>query len=391
MNTRQEWLNNTDYTTQFYSVEETINEVKDNFDIRRYYSAEGADVIVDGIECRALVQYFTNPLNQAKYDRKLHVPMETNISTGSIVNYDGYKWLVTGSIDDIQAYKTAGMVKSNNTLTIYKNNTSYQIPCIINSNVNLDTDETTYIETPSTIIVLKIPNTEITRQIKRGEIYRIGLQSYEIKDINDIVENGLLVLEIEYSQEAQEEHTYVLTILNNDNLQIAQSQLLTINAELKDNGEIVDSPNLIYSSSNDNIATIDEGGVVSIIGLGNVVISVSMASDEDINDNINVEIIEDVINNITYTLTSTSLPDNEIILNQSKVYKIQKYNNGLPIAQTFTFNVVGDNSSYQLSVIDGNHCSIKALKSGYTITLQAIDDSDNTKIITKEIKLKNLF
>ena len=132
MNTRQEWLNNTDCTSQFYSAEETINEVKENFDIRRYYSAEGADVIVDGIECRALVQYFTNPLNQAKYDRKLHVPMEINISTGSIIDYDGYKWLVTGSIDDIQAYKTAGMVKSNNTLTIYKNNTPYQIPCIVN-------------------------------------------------------------------------------------------------------------------------------------------------------------------------------------------------------------------------------------------------------------------
>ena len=55
MNTRQEWLNNTDYISQFYSAEETINEAKENFDIRRYYSAEGADVIVDGVDCRALV------------------------------------------------------------------------------------------------------------------------------------------------------------------------------------------------------------------------------------------------------------------------------------------------------------------------------------------------
>ena len=391
MNTRQEWLNNTDPITQFYSAEETINEVKDNFDIRRYYSAEGADVIVDGVTCRALVQYFTNPLNQAKYDRKLHVTMDININTGSIVDYDGYKWLVTGSIDDIQAYKTAGMVKSNNTLTIHKNNTSYQIPCIINSNVNLDTDKTVYIETPSTTIVLRIPNTEITRQIKRGEIYKLGLQNYEVKDINDIVEPGILRLEIMYSQEAQEEHTYVLTILNNDNLQIAQSQSLTINAQLTDNGEIVDSPNLIYSSSNESIATIDEDGVVSILTIGTVTITVQKSDDINVSDSINVEIIEDVVNNFTYTLISTSLPDTEIIVTQTKQYTVKKYNNGILMEQNFTFNVVGDSSSYQLSVIDGNHCSVKALKSGYMITLNAVDNSDESEIVLKDIKLKNLF
>jgi len=391
MNTRQEWLNNTDPITQFYSAEETINEVKDNFDIRRYYSAEGADVIVDGVTCRALVQYFTNPLNQAKYDRKLHVTMDININTGSIVDYDDYKWLVTGSIDDIQAYKTAGMVKCNNIINLYKNNTSYQIPCIVNSTANLDTDKTVYIETPSTTIVLRIPNTEITRQIKRGEIYKLGLQNYEVKDINDIVEPGILRLEIMYSQEAQEEHTYVLTILNNDNLQIAQSQSLTINAQLTDNGEIVDSPNLIYSSSNESIATIDEDGVVSILTIGTVTITVQKSDDINVSDSINVEIIEDVVNNFTYTLISTSLPDTEIIVTQTKQYTVKKYNNGILMEQNFTFNVVGDSSSYQLSVIDGNHCSVKALKSGYMITLNAVDNSDESEIVLKDIKLKNLF
>ena len=391
MNTRQEWLNNTDYTSQFYSAEETINEVKENFDIRRYYSAEGADVIVDGINCRALVQYFTNPLNQAKYDRKLHVTMDININTGSIVDYDGYKWLVIGSIDDIQAYKTAGMVKCNNTLNLYINSILHQIPCIVSNNIDLGTDENNYISVPDSTIILKIPNNEITRQIKHGEIYELGLQNYELKDINDIVESGILKMEIEYSQEMQEEHVYTISILNGDNIQIAQSQLLTINAELRDNGAIVPLPTLLKSSSDEIIATINENGIVTVNSVGSVIFTISMSNDITIKDTINVEIVEDEQHNYTYTLTSISLPDNEIIITQTKLYTIQKYNNGVLVEQDFTFSVIGDVSSYQLIAVDGGNCSIRALKSGYVIELRGVDDSDVSKVISKEIRLKNLF
>ena len=392
MNTRQEWLNNTDYTTQFYSAEETINEVKENFDIRRYYSAEGADVSVDGINCRALVQYFTNPLNQAKYDRKLHVPMDININTGSIVDYDGYKWLVTGSIDDIQAYKSAGMVKSNNTLTIHKNNTSYQIPCIINSTANLDTDKTVYIETPSTTIVLRIPNTEITRQIKRGEIYKLGLQNYEIKDINDIVESGILRLEIMYSQEVQEEHIYVLEILNGDSIDVQESTTLQLNINVYDNGILISPlPSLTFTSSNELIANVDENGLVTAYDvINNCDITVSLGSDSSVLKSININVIEVPQDNITYEL----LGNTKIIKGYLQNYIAKKYNNGILVEGVeFTFSVIPGStptSAYTLNIIDGDQCSIIANLSTYYITLRGTDDS-NGIFVEKSIKLKNLF
>jgi len=115
-----------------------------------------------------------------------------------------------------------------------------------------------------------------------------------------------------------------------------------------------------------------------------------MSNDITIKDTINVEIVEDEQHNYTYTLTSISLPDNEIIITQTKTYTIQKYNNGIPIEQNFSFNVVGDSLSYQLIIVDGNNCSVKCLKSGSVITLKAIDDN-NGEIVVKDIRLKNLF
>jgi len=95
-------------------------------------------------------------------------------------------------------------------------------------------------------------------------------------------------------------------------------------------------------------------------------------------------------NDSNYILTSESLPDNEIILTQTKIYEVNKYVDGVIVGQEFSFDVVGDVSVYQLVVLDGNSCSIKCLKSGSVITLKAIDDS-NGEIVLKDIKLKNLF
>ena len=394
MNTRQEWLN-TDYTSQFYSAEETINEAKENFDIRRYYSAEGADVSVDGINCRSLIQYFTNPLNQAKYDRKLHVPVEINISTGSIVDYDGYKWLVTGSIDDIQAYKTAGMVKSNNTLTIYKNNTSYQIPCIINSTVNLDTDQTVYIETPSTTIVLRIPNTEITRQIKRGEIYKLGLQNYEIKDINDIVEPGILRLEIKYSQEVQEEHVFTLDILNGTTIDLQQGTTLQLNINVYDNQILVSPlPSLTFTSSNETICTVNSSGLVtSLNNIDNCDIIVSLSSDSSVFKNININVIEVPQDNYTVIISGT----NSIIKGYSSEFSATFMNNGIEYSEQSEFyltsdDVVSPTSFAQIISQDNvtNTCIVKGLGIGYVkLFVRNLDSS----IVSDgfRVQIKNLF
>jgi len=394
MNTRQEWLNNTDYISQFYSAEETINEAKENFDIRRYYSAEGADVIVDGVDCRALVQYFTNPLNQTKYDRKLHVPMETNISTGSIVDYDGYKWLVTGSIDDIQAYKTAGMVKSNNTLTIYKNNTSYQIPCIISKSLSLNTENNQYIETVDNSLFLTVSNSLTTRQIDVNDIYKIGLYNYYISSVaDDISSQGLLIFKMKYSEVEQESHVYILTILNNDNLQIAQSQSLIINTILTDNKEIVSSPNLLYSSSDEDIATIDKNGIVSILNVGNVVISVSMSADNTISDSINIEIIEDEIHNYTVEISGSNFITKGFTSNYSCIFK----DNGNVITKESTFWLTGtDNLPTTLATITSqntvnNTCIIRGDSLGYIkLWVKSVDE----QIVSKDgmlIQIKNLF
>ena len=217
MNTRQEWLNTDNISSQFYSAEETISNVKENFDIRRNYSAEGSNVIVDGIECRALVQYFSNPLNQAKYDKELHVPVDININTGSLIKYEGLDWLVTGNVDDLQAYKSAGMVKCNNTLKFYNKNQNhilYNIPCIIIDKITTDLQENKFLLTIDCDILVMIANNDTNNLISPNDIFKIGRYSYYITKPDDISKTGLIILPMKFTEEMQEEHLYTLEILN---------------------------------------------------------------------------------------------------------------------------------------------------------------------------------
>lgn len=390
MEIKNEWMTDYSYFGTDYPNNKLLDDAKYRFELQKQ-SLEGKDALIDGVSERIVAQNHTNPLNQEKYDKKLCFDISSNVHTGSIIEFDSKTYLVTSQIFSKQAYKVGSVLECVNTLNVYKNNTPYQIPCVVESGVRtsqLGTDKNTYIEMPSGTITMRLPNTEITRLIARDEVYQIGLQSWQVKDINDIIEPGLLVFKLEYSQVAQETHVYGITILNGLSISIQEGSNLQLNVQATDNSEIVSSPTLSYASSNELICTVDSSGLVSAIDGGSCVVSVSF---NGVSDSININVIEVADNNYTYSLSSTSAPDTEIKVNQTKTYTAQKYNNGNPIEQTFTFSVVGDISAYELVIIDGNSCSIKCLKSGYTITLNAMDTNDTIQVITKDIILKPLF
>lgn len=331
-------------------------------------------------------------ITDRKNNKKILSKPNESFNLGDVVTWNGNKFLVI-DIDEDNQIQTKGVIQlCNNYLNFYdQNHILYQIPCIIGNNISTSLEETKYMIENDDNITIRIPNNDITSSININDIYKIGRWNYKVISLSDIVEPGLLVLKMEFVTENQEEHVYTLEILNGNNLQIAQSQSLTLNVEVRDNGEIISTPPLSYYSSDENIATIDSSGVVSILTTGTVIFTATMSSDEIVNDSITVEIIADEQNNFTYVFTPSMLPKDEIIIGQTKDYNVQQYNNGDPIDQTFTFSIIGDPTSYKFTVIDGNNCRIEALKSGYTITLKAVDNNNTANVAEQVIALKNLF
>lgn len=317
------------------------------------------------------------------------------VSVGDIFYFDDKQWLCI-DIGKTLYSKSCTVAKCHDTLKFYKPEIStnvVKIPYFVLDNIALTRmgyDSSRYMTLPYSRMLVMIANNEINRKVSRDDVYNLkGYDNYEVVDINRIRFDGLIVLEMEYSQKVQEEYIYELTILNGESIQISETQNLTIIAQLKTNGIVVNNPSLIYSSSNEDIATINDNGVITVIDIGNVTFMVSLASDSSVSSNIEVEIMEEEIDNITYELVGAS----DIYHGYSEQYVAKKFNNGVLVPDAeFTFTILSDTpvSAYTL-VFDGNKgCTIMANDSVYTIILRATDNG-NGEFVEKNITLRNLF
>lgn len=110
----QEWLQNEpeDLSSLFYSREETIESVKTNFDFRRFYSAEGYSVTVNGQTDNCLIQTPSSPFREYDDQRKIHAPLTMKINRGDYVLFDNKTWMVDTNVVNVDgAYWSTRMVR----------------------------------------------------------------------------------------------------------------------------------------------------------------------------------------------------------------------------------------------------------------------------------------
>lgn len=111
MNMRNNWTLQEEKTVDlFYSKEETIANVKENFDIRRFYSCEGYNIKINGISERCIVQTSSNPLRELNDFRKIHCPINADVKRGYYVEYENSIWLIDTNVVNVDgAYYSTRM------------------------------------------------------------------------------------------------------------------------------------------------------------------------------------------------------------------------------------------------------------------------------------------
>jgi hypothetical protein len=314
------------------------------------------------------------------------------VSVGDLFVFDNSTWLCT-DVGSTVVSKSCTVQKCNNVLEFYStvDSSLYSIPIIITNKIIIDDEENKYLTTIDNTIYMMCNSTLITQQIKPDNVFKIGIYNYKILSVpDDISILNILTFKLEYSEVEATTHAFTIEILNGSTIDLQESTNLQLNVNYYDNGVLVSpTPTLTFTSNDETICTVNSTGLVTALDvIDNCVISVSA---NGVSDSIVVSVIEAEQHNYTYTLSSTSSPDGEIKVNQTKTYVASKYDNGIGVTQTFTFSLSGEASAYTFTVIDGNNCSLKCLKSGYVVVLSAVDNSDSSKVVTKTISLKSLF
>lgn len=321
------------------------------------------------------------------YQKIIFRQPDYSVSIGDIFEFDNSKWLCT-DLGSTPVTKSCMVERCNNTLRLFKNNVLYQVPVIVEDH-SMGYKENRYLADPDDNIIVRLPYNDITKDIGRNGIYRLtDYDNYKIISVNRVTEPGLIIIKMKVHVEEQQLPVYNLTILNGESIQISNNQSLTINTQVTVNDEVVSGVPLLYFSSNEEIATISNTGIVTIHGIGTVTFIVVLENNNIVGDSIVVEIIVKEVDNINYTFTG----DNEIIKGFTKSYLAAKYNNGAVVAGQFAFTVIPNStpsSAYTLTVINDNSCSITANQATHDIILRATDVSSG-EFVERNIKLRNL-
>lgn len=113
MNLRKEWRETENQISdRFYTKEETVSNVTENFDLRRYYSSEGKDIEINGVTERCLVQTSSNPLRELNDFRKIHCPMSADVKRGYYVKYENEVWIIDTNVVNVDgAYWSTRMTR----------------------------------------------------------------------------------------------------------------------------------------------------------------------------------------------------------------------------------------------------------------------------------------
>ncbi len=320
------------------------------------------------------------------------------VNVGDIFEFDNAKWICT-DISSTVVSKSCTVTKANNEIKVYKNSILYKVPCIVEDVTRLysmGADENKYIIQPSTDIIIRVPNNEVTTLIKRDEIYKIGMSNYKVVDISDIINPGLLILKCTWSAEEQPLPNYSINILNGDNIQVNVNDPVIINCEVLD-GDIVLSPAppLIYTSSDETIATVDSNGVVNILSTGTVTFTVSLQSDTNINDVITVEFVDVPQHNYAVSISGST----SIIKSKTATYTAIFTDNATPITETSEFWLTADDgvSTTTLATItsqdaNANTCVVTANSTNIGYVKLWCKNTAGTIISQPyRIQIKNIF
>jgi hypothetical protein len=198
MNLHKEWMTDNSLFGADYEKNLILLSAIERFDKQKDESLEGFSVVIDGTTEQVVIQEHTNPLNADKIDKKLHCSLNSNIKTGSIVEWENELYLVMSKPESNLAYLKSKIVLCNENIKWQSpSGLIYSFPCVATRSLltKMDIKESSYnvslLEGEMNIFV---PNNTITETIRPNQRFYLGNYIYDVEGIDDISNIGIIRL-----------------------------------------------------------------------------------------------------------------------------------------------------------------------------------------------------
>lgn len=297
------------------------------------------------------------------------------------------------------------------TLSFYnQNHILYQVPAIVSSEVRLFSikEETNkFISSSVDENIIICPSNSDSLNINENTRFILSGEAYQIVGINKISNPGLLIIKIKKDLVTEDDNISLnianyysnqlvkeIYILNGTYASLFYAEsTLQLNVQCKENGEIVTSPTVTYSTANSTIATANSTGLITLHGTGDVIITATYGTASD-----TITINGDIADVNNYNIMITPF-DDTLKLSRSMVLTAQVINKGAVdstrhVGWSIT-NLDGTSNVYATITPNVDTCtvlagSLSSIANKYVV-VRATMLGDASVYFQKQIKIINLF
>ncbi|MCB2297042.1 hypothetical protein [Clostridium tagluense] len=360
------------------------------------------NIKIDGIDNKVLIEEVTEKITYK--DEKIIIS-DFEISTGTIVEYKNYKWFVTSQVaEDSDSYRSR-ITKVEQSFKMYIDSVLEEVPTIIEVQTQ-GLDENQYITSAKGNIKLNVQDNLITKKITydnrilmMGSAWKItGFTTenkgicyfYLEKDEFNQYDNK----ELEIADFYKHQHTYKINILNIPTSNLTQTLNLTtitppIQLEVQvtdEDNKILSNPILTFTSSNPNIISISNTGLITPITSGNCTLTVKF--------NDTIKIINIIVESlpIVDNLSISILGESTTYMNMDEIYNVLVMNNGIEVNGKNVDWSINDITFAKIVSKNGMNCNLKMnMKNKFGIfKLKCWMIDDISVFVEKEIRISRM-
>lgn len=350
-----------------------------------------------------------------KYNTKKLLFKVDNINKiGDIVEFDNKKWLIISYwMDEIMP---KAIVAECNIILKWQDDKSgliYEYPCVATRpSIRLGEKETKGITLLEGQLHLSVPNDEIINNVSPGKRFYVINQTYEVVGFDAISAIGIMQFTVnldvkhpddndEYKicnyQDISIEITDIIEeIVDGElikKLQMSNNSTQTLQWDIRRNTEVIENPgfNIIWKSSDEGIAIIEDGEIISM-GLGqcDVIVELELMDGVVISDTVQVMVQDIIGDNFVITIDG----DYEVPYGNNSKYTAIVTNNGQITNEPVDWFVKNRDGTitdkcHIVSFTD-NSCLVQNDKSGYAMVGAKLRNY-NEVIQTKNIWCKGVI
>ena len=372
-----------------------------------------ASGIYQNVDARigSIIDSNTGEKIQDDFKKFLFIDLGHDVSIGKMYQFNNNYWL-TINVDKHKTLAADATVKRcNNTLRWQDSNGAvYSVPCVLDYNIKLNRDYATagsMVVIPAGKAICHVQFNSITNTIKPNQrflfgnennwtAYRIeggGIDNYNNLTTLDNMSTGLLVLTLEadFSDTAGDDlvngianyirNEYII-VVNPTSISGSISQTVQLQSSITLNGSTV-ARDVIWSSSDETIATIDENGLVTFISLGTCSITCSLDGNTDIYGTCSAQTVPAPVD--TYQIIFD--PDKNYVLEGKEVtWTVYLFKNDIQQSDVINFSLDSNtvpSANYVYTVLGPNSFKIKNYRMFLTDTLDVAATSGINTITTK--------